>query len=161
MALDVDVSESVAVIPVPIIAVSGQKPLKRLKMKHRRVVGLHLQGLSNIQIAAALGLSAGSVSCILNNPTCQEILERAFRECDRELRALYPSVVGRIREILDAGSDGDALGAIDRFAKLTGRYREAEEKQATAEDVVRRILKVRQENTDGSVQEVTVAEERT
>lgn len=123
-------------------------PFRRLKMVHRRVIALHLMGKSNAAIERALGRSSGYVSGVLNNPTVQPVLERCYRDYEREMRALFPLTVEAIRGALERGETPERLRAADLWHKIHGTYDKQKDTSQTAEDVIERILE--QVNSDGT-----------
>ena len=132
------------------------KPIKRLKMKHRRVVALHIEGLSYNEIAKLTGLAPATVGVIIRNPTIKPILERIYAEYDDLIRGLKPLVYEAMRDTLRNGSRADKLKAIDRWGKITGEFKDEGNVGQTAEEVVKMLLHARHQAADGSVTELTV-----
>lgn len=123
-------------------------PFRRLKMRHRRVIAAHLQGVSNTDIASALGCSQGYVSQVLNNPTVVPILQRCYEDFEREFHSLTPLCIEALRDNL-IGDDGSLqLKAVDLTFKRQGVYEKKVDLTTTAEDVIEKILKIT--NRDGS-----------
>ena len=119
----------------------GEKPLKRLNVKHRNVIALHLRGLSARDIRDITGLCERSVYKIINDPLSQDIVRHYIEGIDAELEALAPLAVGAVRDGLNEKQDPRVrLLAADRFFKATGRYVQAEQKRESAEDVLARAL---------------------
>lgn len=123
-------------------------PFKRLKMKHRRVIALHIQSLKNSEIAALLNVSASYVSTVLNNPAVQPILESIYKDYEKELKALFPLTVNALRDGLEHGEMGERLRATELWHKIHGTFQNVDEARVTAEDVIERIME--QVAPDGS-----------
>jgi hypothetical protein len=119
-----------------------QAPFKRLKMRHRRVIAAHLQGASNVDIASALGSSAGYVSQVLNNPTVIPVLERCYADYEREFQGLTPLCINALRDNLIGDDPSQQLKAVDLTFKRQGAYEKKVDTAATAEDVIERILEI-------------------
>lgn len=128
------------------------KPIKRFKMIHRRCVALHIQGLSNAEIAAALGKKPQWVSAVLNNPTTRHLLNRVYDLAEDRLRDLMPRAVEVIREGLQAPDHNTRLKTLDRYHAALKLVQE--KGGESAEDVIQRVIRVRH----GDV-EVTVGEQ--
>ncbi len=125
-----------------------QAPFRRLKMRHRRVIAAHLQGIANADIAVSLGCSAGYVSQVLRNPTVIPILQRCYEDYEAEFQSLTPLCIIALRENLQ-GNDGTLqLKAVDLSFKRQGAYEGKRDTGMTAEDVIERILKIT--NQDGT-----------
>jgi hypothetical protein len=119
------------------------------------MIALHLQGRSYKEIAEIVGRRPSTVAAVLRNPASQDIIERACNEHDGNLKALLPLTALVVkRGLLDPDVEV-GLKATDQLYRMLGRYREQEKASQSAEDVIRRIITLR--NGD---QEVTIAEER-
>lgn len=125
---------------------NGAKPLKKLTKKHKQMIQLHLEGMSNNDIAEGVGMTPSRVSIILNDPLARAWAQSQMQDFELEFQALFPKTVGVIRDALGAETQGGApafatrLKAADLYYKASGRYKDAEEKGETAEDVIQRIL---------------------
>jgi transposase len=117
-------------------------PFKRLKMRHRRVIACHLQGVSNKDIAVSLGCSVGYVSMVLNNPTVAPILQQCYKDYEREFQALTPLCIAALRDNLEGEDPTHQLKAVDLTFKRQGTYEKKVDTAATAEDVIERILEI-------------------
>lgn len=144
-------------LPAPSSQLAAHKlPFKRLTLDHRTVLSLHLQGVGHQQIAEMTGYSKAYISIILNNPRCEAILNEAYRLYDKELKALYPKSIDRLRDALDSEDHRVAMRAVELTLKANGKLKDAiEGSAATAEDVVRKLIEIRSE---GPVH-ITMAEE--
>lgn len=130
-----------AVIPVPAALPAVQKEgFKRLRMKHRRIIALHLAGEPNVDIASTLGHHPAYISMVLRDPLVKTVLEAAYSDYEMEIRALTPSAIEAVRKHLDSADGSVALRAADMAFKINGRYEQREENRVTAEDVIERIL---------------------
>jgi len=134
------------------------RPLRRLAARHERAIALHLQGMSNREVADAMGMAPAAVSSLLRNPTVQGVVGRAFEAIEDELKGLFPLVVGTLREALRSGDHRVAATARDQFFRVQNRYNPNAKggDAATAEDVIARILEIR---SDGPVT-IRMAERR-
>lgn len=117
-------------------------PFRRLKMRHRRIIACHIQGVSNSQIAVSIGCSAGYISQVLNNPTVIPILQRCYQEYETEFQALTPLCIAALRDSLESDDPVNQMKAVDLTFKRQGAYDRKESTAATAEDVIERILKI-------------------
>lgn len=117
-------------------------PFRRLKMRHRRIIACHIQGISNGQIAVSIGCSVGYVSQVLNNPTVIPILQRCYQEYETEFQSLTPLCIAALRDNLESDDPTNQLKAVDLTFKRQGAYDRKESTAATAEDVIERILKI-------------------
>ena len=142
--------------PVATLPSVQQGGLRRLKMKHRRILALHLAGQSNAVVAETLGCKSSYVSQVLNDPLSRTFLEAAYRDYDQEIRALTPLAVEAIRRNLDNPDGQVALRAADLAFKVNGRYESKQDDRPTAEDVIERILE--RVEADGS--KIVVKERR-
>jgi hypothetical protein len=132
------------------------KPIKRIKMKHRRVVALHVEGLSYAEIAHVTGLAPVTIGAIIRNPTIKSVLTRIYAEYDELIKGLKPLVYEALRDTLRNGSRESKLKAIDRWGKITGEFKDEVDAGQTAEEVVKMLLRARHQAADGSVTEITV-----
>ena len=150
---------AVLVAGTPRVASAGReskvRPLKKLTVKHRRIVALYLGGHTNAEIAATLEIHPGTVYAVLSNPTTKGILEDAYKDHLQDLRALVPNSIGAIRGAMDDPDPRIQLAGVDRLYKGLDVMRPQDEREGTAEDVVRRIIHIRSEGKT----EVMIAEE--
>lgn len=138
--------------------VRGVKGIKRITMKHRRMVAMHVQGVPHVEIARTLGCAAATVSVVLNNPTIRAVLSRIHAEFDNYIMDLKPLVHEALRDSLSKGSRAEKMKAIDRWGRITGEFKDAPAQDQSAEDVIQRALKIRHTGADGSVTEVSYGE---
>lgn len=132
-------TQAIGIADLPVVK---KAPFRRLKMRHRRVIACHIQGISNIDIAVSLGCSPGYVSQVLNNPTVIPILQRCYDEYETEFQALTPLCIAALRDSLESDDPTNQLKAVDLTFKRQGAYDKKESTAATAEDVIERILKI-------------------
>lgn len=130
-------------------------PLARLRIKHLRVLSLHMQGGSNTEIATLLEVTPAFVANTIRDELSQEVIAAGLADYEHELKALAPLVVERTRRALRDGDHKDALGAANFWAKTQGKFAATEKTASSAEDVVQKILQIRSE---GPV-EITLAEQ--
>lgn len=133
----------------PSIAGRKLRPIKRLTVKHRRMVALYCMGRTYGEIADILDCRPATVGAVIRNPAVQPLLDSAFTDAQRELRALVPLGNEVIRRRLQVGD----LRAVDRLYMALNKSTSGAS-ETTAEDVVQRIIRLRH----GDV-EVTVGEE--
>lgn len=107
---------------------------------HRRVIALHMSGWSNMNIATAMNRHPSWVSNVLGDPMIQGIIKRLLSETDDQLAALFPLAVNTLKDVMEKGSDGARVNAATTILKSQGKIKDGEGKQATAEDVIARIM---------------------
>ena len=146
---------SVAANPLPPLVDESKVKHIHLTPTHRRMIALHLRGYNHTEIARALGCHPATVGAVLRNPAAQALLERAFREYDESLKALVPLAIDAMRDGLLSPEARVQGMFVDKLFKVLGKYKDETDAEYTAEDVVQRIIKMR--NGD---QEITFAEQR-
>ncbi len=124
---------------------NGAANLKKLKPIHRQVFALHMSGRPNTEISDALGLDYTRVSMIINDPLMQTLIAQANDDLDGELRALFPMALDTLRKGMNSGDLKVGLKASDQFFRTQGKYRQSDERDQTAEDVIRDILEIHSE----------------
>lgn len=144
---------SAELLPAETTALAERGQFKRFKMKHRRIVALHLRGKSQTAIAAAVGCSPSLVSTTLRRPQAKAILAEAYAQYDAEARALFPLALDAIRRNIQSGDGQTELKAADMALKINGKYEQAAESAVTAEDVIERVLE--RIDADGTTVRVT------
>jgi len=117
------------------------KPLKNLSPKHKKMLSLHLRGISNRDIATIMGMHEVRVSIILNDDLCKAWKARAVGFFDDEFNALYAPAIEAVRSGLTSENESIRLKAADKFFKGTGKYQRHEKREDSAEDLVARVLK--------------------
>lgn len=132
---------------------ADQAPFKRLKMTHRRVIALHIQGHSGAAIDRVLDKGAGYANRVLKNPTVQDVLADMYSAYDRELKALYPKTIDAMRSALEDGSHADALRAADLWHKVNGTYKDEQTRENSAEDIARILIERR--HPDGTEERIS------
>lgn len=153
----VEVGKLVAMTPLPLSNDSKVKPIKRLTMRHRRIVALFLQGIKESEIAIATGYRTATIYAVLKNPAVTPILDKAFEDADARLKAMAGLATDAVRDAMIDSDNEVRLKGVDRWAKMTGRFKDTPDGPASAEDVVQRLIQLRHE--DGKL-ELTIAEER-
>ena len=124
---------------------SGARNLAKLSPAHRAVVAGHIQGMSNVEIAAVLDRSAVWVGEVLHDPLVKDLIGKFMSGVEGELEALFPAAVGAIRTALDDENPLTALKAVDRFVSMSQRYQK-KEGSASAEDVIKKALELASES---------------
>jgi hypothetical protein len=124
------------------------KELKRLTALHHHIIVLHLQGISNVDIATTLDVSPSMVSNTLRSEPAQEIISRHHENTLKELHALLPLSVNAVRHALLDGDPKIQLSAADKHFRAVGLYKEQDAAKETAEDVIARALQVAQTNAE-------------
>lgn len=115
---------------------------KRVGMKHRRVIALHLRGAPASDIDTILNHSPGYASAVLRNPKIKDLLTKFYEDYDVELQGLIPGAIDAIRRNQKCGDPGNELKAADLTFKAAGHYDRQEAAASTAEDVIERMLEI-------------------
>ncbi len=110
--------------------------LKRLSQRHKLIVGMHVNGVSNVRIAEEVGVSTSTIAGVIRDPLAQEVIMFYYEGVEAELKALFPKVVDTIRDSLDNNAIGIRLKGVDRFAKLTGMGEKGDEKRGVTINIV-------------------------
>ena len=111
---------------------STRPTLKKLSQRHKLIIGLHLSGKATKEIAKVIGCSQAIVTGVIRDPLAQEVIMFYYEGVEDELKALFPLVVGTVRDALTAGAMDTRLKGVDRFTKLSGLdNREGGEKGVT------------------------------
>lgn len=121
-------------------AIVKQAPFKRLKMKHRRIIRLHMEGLSATHIAQRLDTTPGYIYCVLNNEAVKPILGAIYSQYDKDLKALYPLVIDGMRDALEGEDMKAKLKAADLYFKTQSTYDKPVDSVDTAESIIEVIL---------------------
>ena len=137
----------------------SMRGIRKITLKHRRMVALHIQGKTNAEIARILGCAPGTVSVVLSNPTIRDVMRRIGDVYDDYIADLKPLVYEVLRETLTSGTRSEKMKAIDRWGALTGEFKEPDRKDDSAEDVIQRALKIRHQGADGSITEISYGEQ--
>lgn len=119
---------------------ASEKKLMRLRPIHRRIILLHLMGLSQLDIVSITGHSSGAISRILRDPLSRPYMDAHISMTNQELESLLGLAVDAVRTGLMSDSETTRLKASDHFFKATGRYGEAAKSAESAEDVIGRAL---------------------
>lgn len=145
-----------------LLAWMGQLGLRReeysgLKVKARQVVMLHLEGLAAKDIALELSCSTPYVYSTLKSPHARALIDDYFKHTDQEFKALRPLAIMALRDALKPGQDIETrLRAADKVFKAQGDYdgRNALSGES-AEDIVKRVLRIEIEETRSSRKSVS------
>ncbi len=95
--------------------------LKELKVKHRQIITLHLQGIAGTRIAETLHCSVGMVYNTISDPLAKKLIDHYISGVENDLEALLPLAVGAVRDGLNSGNMDTKLKSVDKFTKLSGR----------------------------------------
>jgi hypothetical protein len=107
---------------------------------------LYLQGTPPTEIVDELKTSMGRFRRVMKSDLGKLVIDDYFHFCDQEFSTLYQLSVDAIRDALSSDDIDLRLKAADKFLKAHGKYDKAVSKEATAEDVVRRILEVKKDS---------------
>lgn len=121
---------------------NSRNDLKNLKTHHKLIIMLHLEGLSNSDIASEVGRSPGYVRWVLSRPIVQDVVDQYFELTDREFKTLYKLSVRAVRDALSDKQDIRVrLNAADKFFRAHGKYESRDQRKTTsAEEVVSDIM---------------------
>ena len=114
--------------------------IKRLRLKHRRVLALHLQGCSNEEIASTLSISTSYIRSIINSDPGKAYLEAAFADFDKELRALVPRAIAAMRDTVESNDEKVRLHSAELILKANRKFDAPPGSGDSAEAVIERIL---------------------
>lgn len=132
--------------------------LKPLTNSQKGVIALHLAGMSYTTIAKMTNYRPAVIAYIMNHPSAQELLAKGYEQIDREAKSLYGPAIETVRAGIQDDDLRIGLKASEIALKLLGKADPnlAKGDNATAEDVIQRILEIRSE---GPV-EIRLAEQR-
>jgi hypothetical protein len=99
---------------------NGTQKLKKLKAKHKLIIAMHLEGVSNQKIAEALNISYANVWLTLQDPLAEKLIEEWHKGLDLELKALRVLAVDAVRRGLNSGDVEVALKAAMTYNKFPG-----------------------------------------
>lgn len=120
---------------------NGRLKLKTLKARHYRILFLHMEGMSQRNIATIFHLSECHVSLIINDPLSQDFIARGMHDLDGEFRALLGPTAGVLRETLGHPNPEIRLKAADKVLRINGKFDKREDAvRTTAEDLVRQLI---------------------
>lgn len=98
--------------------ISGRWQLQELKPKHCRMIAAHMEGVSNIEIAAMFDVTETTISRVLNDPLALQLIQTLEKGLTSELRGLLKLAIAALREAMSQADTDTKLKAIDRFEKL-------------------------------------------
>ena len=122
---------------------SGALNIQTLKPKHKQLLALHLQGVSNNVIAEVLDMAATHVSVLLGDPLMRRYIGEFHEGADAELQSLFPMAIDSFRRGLEDDDVKTSMIAGKEVFKALGKFQRHDTKQAegeTAEDVIARAL---------------------
>jgi len=116
--------------------------INKLSPKHRKVISLHLKGISNYEIALLVGYSTMYVSIIINQDITQSLIARHAQSISAEISALNGSAVDAFRRGLDSADEKVSLIAADKVFKANGVYNShhVKKEDESAEDFIERLM---------------------
>lgn len=117
--------------------VANSAAFKRMRMRHRRVLALHLAGKRNFEIAAALRLSDAYVGHVLRRDDSKALCAPVYAE---RIEQLVPKAIDALERNMRCGDSSTEVRAADIALKVAGRYSNTDEGKSTAEDVIERVL---------------------
>ncbi len=119
------------------------RDLTVLKPHQLNFVLLHVQGKPITEIAEETGRSSSYISTTLRSIAAKNIIQDFYSFQDQEFQALYSKSVDAVRKALNSEDDDIRLKAAKMFLAAHGKMKQGDLGQATAEDVVRRIMEIR------------------
>lgn len=120
------------------------RTVDNLSTRWASVYTLELRGLDQKAIAAALGLSAGTISCIVNDERYLQYREKRLCELDSEFVMMKPLAFKALQSGLNSSDENTALRASEQWFKGAGFGGFAKDPtpqtRTTAEDVAAALL---------------------
>lgn len=115
---------------------------KTLSGRHLIMIEYHLAGMTNKEIAEALGMTAVCVGMVLRSPPAREWMAGRIDDLNTELHGMFAKVVAGFDEALGHESIDIKLKAMDMWLKSHGRYahKKDEKDRVTVEDVIKRLF---------------------
>jgi DNA-binding transcriptional regulator GbsR (MarR family) len=104
---------------------------------------LHIQGKKLSEIAEETGRSTSYISTTIRSTAAKNIIQDFYSFQDAEFEALYQLSVDAVRDALRDDDKDVRLKAAKMFLQAHGKLNRKDYGQATAEDVVRRIMEIR------------------
>jgi hypothetical protein len=136
--------------PLPILYNAEQMPankakerpgLKRLQLKHRKIIAMHLSGIANSDIAQRLGCSASLVNNTLRDPLAQSVISEFTEGQGAEFARLEVLAINSLRDAMQPYKrDSVRLKAAQTF--FNRKKDMGESANDTAEDVMANLLTV-------------------
>jgi len=119
--------------------------LKRINKRHEMMILLFVNGMKPREIAQTLGMNLHYVWMVLRDPLVTKAINEIYKQMDDEFKALYSKVINSIRDRLESKDPDIQAKAVDQYLKAHGKYnpKENPNDNATAEDVVKKILELR------------------
>lgn len=123
---------------------TGKSLREGISTRWTSVYTLELRGLTQKQIAEALGMSVGGVGKIVTDPRYIEYRERHLSALDQEFVAMKPLAFAALKSGLNSQDENTALRASEQWFKGAnyGGFSKHERPAttATAEDIARQLL---------------------
>ncbi len=125
---------------------TSQKPLRRLRPKHLRIIALHMQGYTGPQTKAFLEESNVTISLmaiyrVINDPLSKGLMAEFYAGAENELKALDGMAIDVLRRAMRDGSHRDAISAADKIFKMNKRYGDPPSSDS-AESIIQRAMDV-------------------
>ena len=120
---------------------NGRMPFTKLTGPHYACISLHMVGIPQRDIAAALNRKIAWVGGVLNDPLAKAEIKRRSVLLDMEFSALHGAVVDAVRDGLGDPDPGIKLRASEQWLKAHGRFAKSTSSDGlTAEDIVKGVL---------------------
>ncbi len=119
------------------------RELTALKPHQLNFVLGHIQGLQLSEIAEESSYTASYISEVLRSIAAKNIIQDFYSFQDQEFKALYNLSIDAVRRALNSEDDDVRLKAAKMFFQAHGKMNQKDFGEATAEDVVRRIMEIR------------------
>lgn len=103
--------------------------LQRLSSRHHRMVDLHLEGVSHVEIAQIVGVTRESVGLVINSPLTQDEIARRRAVREHAVDDLAIAGVLKARSILDEAAEEAATTQVDLLGSGDDRTRLAASKE--------------------------------
>lgn len=99
----------------------GKYQLKELKIRHKRILSLVVQGVPHKQIANMADITPEYITMMLRMPICQDYLKGLCEAADVQLEALLPQSVEAIKDALTQGDIDQRLKGARLHLEATKR----------------------------------------
>ncbi len=136
---------------------TGRTALEEIPTKWRVILTLQLQGMTQTDIAARIGMSVPGVGLIVRDDRYVAYRDEYLAALDGEFFSMKPLALTALRNGLTSGDEDTALKAADQWFRGAqfGGYskKDAPATSLTAEDVVRQLLQVNVQVNVGSGQD--------
>lgn len=100
---------------------AGGWELKKLNPKHLQICALLAQGLKNIEVAAAVGVTPQYIPMLMQQPLIRAEVQRISSIASTRLEAMFEKSVDVLGDVLRDGNNTEKLKAIRVHGELTKR----------------------------------------